>query len=432
MSVRAFFTRPAWRGVWLGLACALASWALASTSLFRGLEDWMLDGCFSGRGTRPTGTRVVLIGLDEPSLRDLGKSYAYLSPELAQVVHHAKEQGASAIGIDLMVPQSMSTLADIATPGAPGDARPLGQAIRQAGNVVLPEWLVEDEWQKPLMQWQVKALDPQRGEPTDFGFANLTEDGDQFVRRQQLLTREGDQAVPQFALALYARSQGEGLEWDERGRPVVGGQVVPLEEDQFLRINYVGPPGTFRAVPFREALAAAKEGRAWPEVKGAVVLIGVTARTQQDYHATPYANLYTRWVARETPGLMAGTEIQANILATLHDRAFIHTPWWLAPLPLLLVFGVVLGWCFARLNLAGGLLLAVGHHFAWKGLALAAFSLLCWRIQMVPMLLLGFLTYSAAFALRWRTLRRMMGVVKSEAVALALESTVNAYIGDPG
>src|SRR5947199_2462850 len=78
VSIRQFLRRPAWRGVWLGLACALAAWALASMSLFRGLEDWMLDGCFSGRGTRTTQTRVVLIGLDEPSLRDLGKSTSYL------------------------------------------------------------------------------------------------------------------------------------------------------------------------------------------------------------------------------------------------------------------------------------------------------------------------------------------------------------------
>ena len=58
----------------------------------------------------------------------------------------------------------------------------------------------------------------------------------------------------------------------------------------------VGPPGTFSVLPFHEALAAAKQGEPIAGAKGAVVLIGVTARTQQDYHATPYANLYTRWL----------------------------------------------------------------------------------------------------------------------------------------
>ena len=42
---------PAWRGVWLGAVCALAVWLITVESgLLRGLEDWMLDGCFFYRG----------------------------------------------------------------------------------------------------------------------------------------------------------------------------------------------------------------------------------------------------------------------------------------------------------------------------------------------------------------------------------------------
>jgi len=41
---------------------------------------------------------------------------------------------------------------------------------------------------------------------------------------------------------------------------------------------------------------------------------------------------------------------------------------------------------------------------------------------MVSMLLLGGLLYGAIFAMRWRWIRRMMGMVKSEAVARALEA----------
>jgi adenylate cyclase len=43
-------------------------------------------------------------------------------------------------------------------------------------------------------------------------------------------------------------------------------------------------------------------------------------------------------------------------------------------------------------------------------------------VETVPMLLLGASLYAAVFALRWRWIRRMMGLVKSEAVARALES----------
>jgi adenylate cyclase len=222
---------------------------------------------------------------------------------------------------------------------------------------------------------------------------------------------------------LQARASGEPFAWDDGpGELQLGGRRVLLGRDRALRINFVGPPGTFPVVPFGDVLADARAGRPRPEMKGAVVLIGLTARGQQDYHATPYANHYAGYLCPSVPGLMSGVELQANILATLWDRAYVTTPWWLAPLPWLLVFGAGLGRLFARVNLEVGLLLAVAHHFAWKVFAQAAFTYAHWRVEVVAMLLLGALAYSATFALRWRVLRRMLGVVKSEAVALALEA----------
>jgi adenylate cyclase len=119
---------------------------------------------------------------------------------------------------------------------------------------------------------------------------------------------------------------------------------------------------------------------------------------------------------------MAGTEIQANILATLEDQAFIATPFWLNSWLWLLAAGAILGHAFSRLSLEAGLVVAVVHHFAWKVVALAAFVAGDWRVEMVAMLLLGTFAYGATFALRWRALRRMMGVVKSEALVQSLEA----------
>src|SRR3954447_2487588 len=109
-SLRTFWTRPASRGVGVGLACAVIAWLLSQTALLRGAEDWMLDACFFYRGSRPTQANIVLIGLDEPSLDELGKPYVYLSPELAEVVTHVKHEGAAAIGIDLFIPEKLSTM----------------------------------------------------------------------------------------------------------------------------------------------------------------------------------------------------------------------------------------------------------------------------------------------------------------------------------
>ena len=102
------WTRTA-RSIWLGLACAAVAYAVGLLSLFTGLEDWMHDASFNWRGVRASRVRdrIVLVTLDQESLRRLGKTSSYLSPELAAVVRHLKRQGAAAVGIDLLIPEDL-------------------------------------------------------------------------------------------------------------------------------------------------------------------------------------------------------------------------------------------------------------------------------------------------------------------------------------
>jgi adenylate cyclase len=158
-----------------------------------------------------------------------------------------------------------------------------------------------------------------------------------------------------------------------------------------------------------------------PELNGAIVIVGMTTKSQQDFHPTPYANQYANYFSSRG-GLIGGPEVHAHVIATLEDQAYIYSsPRWVS-LVILSISGIALGMLFARLNLEWGLLAAVAHHFGWKLVALFAFVYLSWRVEMMDVLLLGFLTYAGTFALRWRSLRRMFGVVRSEAVALALET----------
>jgi CHASE2 domain-containing sensor protein len=147
------------------------------------------------------------------------------------VVTYARAQGTKAIGVDLLVPQSLCHLPDIALPGAPGDAPAMGRAVLRVGNVVLPQRRVEGGWLRPLKSWQLKYPNDAKRANTDLAFADLTEDGDQFVRRQQLLAQDDGEACPQFALALYAVAHRQPLSWDEAGRPLLGGRPVPVDSD---------------------------------------------------------------------------------------------------------------------------------------------------------------------------------------------------------
>jgi adenylate cyclase len=419
MAFWTYFRHPIWRGVWLGLACAGLAALLGLTDFVRGIEDWMLDGCFFIRGSRDTKANVVLIGLDDESLRDIHGPLLFISPKLTKVVAYANKQGARAVGIDVLVPGDQFDLPEVQRDGR-GDATTFGQLVLDSDNIVLPQWLFSHHAEKPLLQWLNKSILSE--DPTDVAAVNLTPDGDQFIRRQALLYPRNDGPVPHFALALYAKAHKVDYEWDDKTSILrLDGRPLPLDKDQVLRINFAGPPGRFKVIPFKDVLAAERESRPMPELNGAIVIVGMTTKSQQDYHSTPYANQYASYFSTQA-GLMSGPEVHANILATLEDQAYIHAlPRW-AGLAILFVSGIGLGMLFARLSLQWGLAAALAHHIAWKGVAVAAFVLFSWRVEMMEVLVLGFLAYTATFAWRWRSLRRMFGVVKSESVALALET----------
>ena len=398
--------RPTWRGALIGALCGLASWLITLHPFFQGLEEWCQDACFAYRGRRDSAARVILVGIDDATLAELPKPLAFASPELAEVVAYLASRRAAAIGLDVVVPEDLDDF-----PGLKGED--LGLAAARAGHVVLPVITSGGRLIRPLQVWRTGA---------PLALIELTEDADHFLRRQQLAARVGGEDYYQFAVALL-KAAGRVDDGQPDGRLRVHGRVVPSDGQGRLRINYVGPAGTIPHIPFREALAAARGGPPpTGDLDGALVVIGATARSLGDYHATPYANGTWRVLWTLQPRLMSGPEVQANLVATLDDGAYITTPWWLATLPLVTGFGAALGAIFARLNLVHGALVAAAHHLAWRAACLAALCFGPWRVAMVAMLLTGPICYGAMFALRWRWLRRMFGTVKGEAIARVLEN----------
>ena len=421
------------RGVWTGLGSVGLVAMLLHVSVVHGLDNWFFDGCFAAResfdgGTRPSATRdkIVLITLDEPDFDGLEKPIVLMSPELGLVIGHARASGATAVGVDMMIPNSQSFVDAVLM------SRPtaVGKVARDANGVVLavsfPSPPRTARW--PIEQWLLKYRNPDRRDPweRDVGSIDMAEDADRFIRTAYVVKQDADRRVyPSFPLALAAWAEDKPWDWEPAANVVrLGDTAIPIAPDGTMRINWVGPPGTFATIPFREVLAAARADKPVPILDGRIALIGTIDPAFQDFHPTPYSNGYTDFRPSEA-GRMAGVEIHANTIATIRDGAFITTPWWLNRWPWLIVFGLGLGWVYARVGLGFGLITAVAHHFGWKMFAVAMLTYGPWRVDMAGMLLLGTVAYAATFANRWRILRRVLSAVKSSAMAKALED-------DPG
>jgi adenylate cyclase len=452
---------PNFRGFFIGLSCALACSWLSGTRVVRGLENWTLDRWFVLRGERSGPTELVIIALDDATLENQEKPLIFWTPELAEVVSFVRRQGAKAVGIDLMIPDSVNKFVNLA-PDDLGDATTLGRIIGEDGcPVVLPEFMVPgDKPIFPLRQWQTPQMRDQidflgetvmliGGDLMSMGYVNVLPDSDMYVRRQRLrewysldsaeagtepeTEPEGD-FEPSLALAVYASAHGldEECLYDlslPRGgaaSPASQGPrlPIPLDEDGNLVINYRGPAGTIPYVSFHEVLRDAKSQQTNHQWKDKIVLIGTSAHSLPDHHATPFVNpsLWRLFSPQGEPKLMPGVEVHANVVATLGDRDFITTPWLLSTPPVLLAAGPLLGVAMMRLNLPMSLLVAVAHHFLWKILSLASFISLSWHLPVVAMSLLGASVFTVVFAMRWRWIRRTLGMIKSEPVAQALET----------
>lgn len=423
------------RGVIPGLACGLVALAITHVPMATGVDAWLFDGCFGARyhffGPRPSENQVVIIGIDEEDFDSFRKPVVFMSPELGDMVTYLRGQGALAVGIDLMIPNSLSEVDEIVNSEF-GRAVTLGRAIRDAGGTVLAVSFPEEKparW--PVDQWLLKYRNPTRRDPfeRDVGSIDLAEDADQFVREANLLVADKqneNRLYPAFPLALVAWAEDRQFDWDPKTQTVYrGDEPIPADSEARMRINWLGPPGTVPELRFRDLLAAHRDGYDTDILRGKIAIIGATARDIQDYHPTPFSNQYIDFRANDRSFLMSGVEIHANAVATLSDRAFISTPWWLTPVAVLLPTGMLLGWVFARAGLLIGLAIAIAHHYGWKAASVLLLTYGNWRPDMIGMLSLGVLAYGTAFIIRWRILRRILAAVKSQALARALEA-------DPG
>jgi adenylate cyclase len=398
----------AWRGAIVG-----AAWGLGRTAFFEGIEDWCQDFSVAARGTREGGTKVVVVGIDDKLLREYDKPLAAISPELAKVIEEVNKRGAKAVGVDVMVPETLDRYDQDRDAAFTLGGKKLGRVAGVAGNVVLPSMLGDESTiVKPLLTWQAAA---------PLALVETSPDDDAILRRQVLAWNVGGSDYSHIAPAML---QVAGrAKTDKDGRLRVDDEVVPLDAGSRLRVNYLGPPGTVPKVPFGDVLAAARgekkslldQHKRPVDFRDAFVIVGVTARSLGDYHATPHSNGTLPTFLNPRTRLMSGPEYNANVVATMGDGAYITTPWWLDSLPQLALLGAALGWAFARLSLAKGFVVVFLHHWAWKGIAVLAFWYGHWRVAIAPMLLTGPLACGALFAWRWRRLRLgMRDIVKGD------------------
>jgi HD-GYP domain-containing protein (c-di-GMP phosphodiesterase class II) len=273
-----------------GVLAAAVAFAGTFTGALDPIENAALDRQFQKRESKPP-TDVAVVAVDDVTFSDLGLQWPFPRSYMARAVDRLAEIGVREIVIDVQYTEQSTDREDLA----------LYDAIGRAGGAVLA----------------TSETDGRGGTKVLGGDENL----------ERIGARAAASNLPDESGGVIRRFGAEVA-----GLPTLAVAVAerlgnPLSPDAFPRdgalIDYRGRPRTVPTFSF-SALLDRKVDPAL--LRGRVVVIGASAPTLHDQHATPQGN-----------DLMSGPEVQANAIWTaLHGLPLTAAPPWLNALLILL------------------------------------------------------------------------------------------------
>jgi CHASE2 domain-containing sensor protein len=277
-----------------GVVAALAGVALWAVHGARSLEDTTVSLRFRIRPAH-TPRDIAIVGIDAETFSDYAGTQRWPYPRSwhGQVIDELRRLGAKKVIYDVQFTEASEPKEDLA----------LYNAIGRFPGTILATTETDEHGHTNVLGGD-ENLARVRAQAAMATFPILA--GGEIARMEP--TRDG---VPTIAVAA-ARALGH-----------------PVNDTAFERsgswIDFRGPPGTIKAYHFSEVKDHRLPASA---VRGKVVIVGMTAPTEQDVHPTPT-------ISSE---LMSGPEVQANALWTvLHGLPLRTAPGWASVLALLLL-----------------------------------------------------------------------------------------------
>ena len=302
----------------VGISVDAAHW-------FRGAELGSVDTRFSVRGDQGADPNVVLVAMDDATLKAAGR-YPLDRRSHARVIRALTKAGAAVIVEDVQFTEASDNAASDES---------LFAAVSDAPRIVLSTTEVRSDGGTEIFGGG-EALAESGAVPA---WSGMPPDGGK-IRRFQLRLNGLDSvalAAAKLKLGAKARLPKDGRRW----------------------IDFRGPDGTYDRLSFKDVEQGSFPASA---VRGKVVVIGATAAKLQDYHPTT------------VDGSMAGPEIQANAISTaLDDFPLNEAAGWINLL-VILVLAVIPSLVARRLGTIPAVIASLVTIAAFLGLAQLAFN----------------------------------------------------------
>lgn len=309
-------------------------------------DDKLRDLMFVFRGPTPASKDVVIVDIDEKSLKELGQ-WPWSRNKFAKVLDNLAANGAGAIGLDIVFaePDNSSPAKVLKEIGydasnAPDYDRVAANAVANSPTILGYIFALENDGMKPTGAPNVAAIVAEKNKPeVEFlasahravmntkiiqeagyssGFFNTIPDSDGIVRSIPMVLKYENRPFPSLSLEMIRAASGYkkiDVYYDENGVQgvVMGEMEIPTDRFGRLLINYRGPAKTFKYISAYDVYAGKVDKK---DIEGKFILVGTSAAGLLDLRATPFDSVYP------------GVEAHANAIDNIIKGDFLYRPSW--------------------------------------------------------------------------------------------------------
>jgi len=400
----------------IGIVTTLICACISYIGLFSGLEKRSIDWRFNIRGQIEPTVPVVIVAIDENSLKHMPERWAWPRSYYAKAVENLKKWGAKAIGFDIFFSE--------VTEKNPKQDKAFAEAIKKDGNVVLGVGFNFDVGKRYAMTTPVLPIEELKNSAAGMGIIHHVIDDDSSIRNAYMLLDFHEKRYISFGLKLL----GEYYNMDTAKLTVNKKELdwgkfkIPLVNDGQMIINFAGFPKSFKTISFYDVYF----GKTQKDIfKDKIVLIGATADELHDVFPTPF---HMERAIEQTTLAMPGVEVHANVINTIYNGIYIRDMGWRAGFLMLLIIGILTSFAIFNIKSWQGLLVVAAEIALYIAAAIFLFNNYRYIIHLISPVATILLCYLSITAYKVAVEEREKHEIRSTFSRYVSESIVNEIL----
>ncbi|MDN5068569.1 CHASE2 domain-containing protein [Aliarcobacter butzleri] len=341
----------------LSLSIFLSAIYIFFPSLPDSLDNRLRDYLFTIRGELPHNQNVVIVDIDETSIKSLGQ-WPWSRDILAKILENLTLANVGIVGLDIVFAEEDRTsphkiLQDlkIYKKDVPNYDLEFANIVENSPVILGYQFDLVKKDNVNAKVPQIPAIFIEKDKPQDksylieayntilnipqiqdraysSGFFNNIPDDTGIIRSVPLVISYDDTIYPSLALEVIRVINGTQkvvVQYDENGISNIVLDDISIPTDRYGRmlINFRGPERSFKYI---SAIDIYNNSFDKSEIDGKIVLIGTSAAGLFDLRATPFDSIFP------------GVEVHANIIDNILMQDFIYKASWLDGANILIIF----------------------------------------------------------------------------------------------